>query len=104
MFDDYNGDDGRRMNWYTIHTEIDSKFTAIDENTFATELYFTEGNNTRIDSFDAIITLSPNGEFELKSTDGKYIIEGGAEDFIPQWQWSEEQKMSYPPQVVMIDE
>lgn len=104
MFDDYNGDDGRRMNWYTIHTEIDSKFTAIDENTFATELYFTEGNNTRIDSFDAIITLSPNGEFELKSTDGKYIIEGVAEDFIPQWQWSEEQKMSYPPQVVMIDE
>ncbi len=104
QFDTYNGNNGAEMEFYRIHSELDSKLTVIDENTFATELYFTEGNNIRIDSFDAVITFLPDGKFELKSTDGKYIVEGTAEEFVPQWQWSEEQENAPVPQVVMIGE
>ena len=103
-FDTFNGNNGEEMEFYRIHAEVDSKMTVIDENTITAELYFTEGNNNRIDSFDAIITFLPDGRFELKSTDGKYIIEGTAEKFVPQWEWSEEQKNAPVPQVVMINE
>ena len=104
QFDDYNGSNGAEMKSYRIQTEVDSNMTVIDENTISAELYFIEGNNNRIDSFDAIITFSPDGSFELKSTDGKYIIKGRAEDFVPQWEWTEEQKNAPVPAVFMINE
>ena len=103
-FDHFYGDDDHPMEWYRINSELNSKMTVIDENTISAELYLTEGNQNRIDSFDAIITFLPDGGFELKSTDGKYIIKGRAEEYVPQWQWNEEQKNSPVPAVVMIDE
>jgi len=104
QFDNYNGSNGAEMKSYRIQTELDSKMTVIDENTISAELYFIEGNNNRIDSFDAIITFSPDGSFELKSTNGKYIILGAAKEFVPQWEWSEEEKNSPVPMVFMINE
>lgn len=104
QFDTYNGNNGAEMEFYRIHTEVGSKMSVIDENTISAELYFTEGNSNRIDSFNAIIIFSPDGSFELKSTDGKYIIRGIIGEFVPQWQWTEEQKNAPVPQVVMIDE
>ena len=104
QFDNYNGSNGAEMKSYRIQTELDSKMTVIDENTISAEWYFIEGNNNRIDSFDAIITFSPDGSFELKSTNGKYIILGAAKEFVPQWEWSEEEKNSPVPMVFMINE
>lgn len=104
QFDNYIGNNDTPFNLYRINSEVNSKMTVIDENTISAELYLTEDNNNRLDSFDAIISFMPDGRFELKSTDGKYIIKGRAEDFIPQWQWTEEQKNAPVPQVVMIDE
>ena len=78
--------------------------SVIDENTISAELYFMEGNNNRIDSFDAIITILPDGRFELKSTDGKYIILGTAKEFVPTWQWGEEENKAPVPMVFMINE
>jgi len=104
QFDNYIGNNDNPMDWYRINSEVDSKMTVIDENTISAELYFTEGNNNRIDSFDAIITFSPDGSFELKSTDGKYIIIGAAEEFVPQWEWTQEQKNAPVPRVSMIIE
>lgn len=104
QFDNYTGNDDELMDFYRIHSEVDSKMSIIDENTILTELYFTEGNNNRIDSFDAVITFLSDGSFDLKSTDGKYIIKGTAEEFVPQWQWTEKQKNSPIPQVIMIVE
>lgn len=104
QFDTFDGTNGEEMEFYRVHAEVDSKLTVIDENTILAELYFTEGNNIRIDSFDAIITFLPDEKFELKSTDGKYIIRGVAQKFVPQWEWSDEQKNAPVPQVVMIDE
>ena len=46
----------------------------------------------------------PDGRFELKSTDSKYIIKGRTEDFVPQWEWTEEQKNAPVPAVFMINE
>lgn len=103
-FDNYIGNNDIPMDFYRINSEVDSKMTVIDENTISAELYFTEGNNNRIDSFDAIITFLPDGSFELKSTDGKYIIKGLAEEFVPQWQWTEEQNNAPVPAVFMINE
>ena len=103
QFDTFNGSNGAEMKFYRIHSEVNSKMTVIDENTISAELYFTEGNNNRIDSFDAIITFLPDGSFELKSTDGKYIIKGRAEEFVPQWQWTEEQNNAPVPAVFMIN-
>ena len=103
-FDNYIGNNDIPMDFYRINSEVDSKMTVIDENTISAELYFTEGNNNRIDSFDAIITFLPDGSFELKSTDGKYIIKGRAEEFVPQWQWTEEQNNAPVPAVFMINE
>lgn len=97
-------DNDKPMEQYRINSELNSKMTVIDENTISAELYLTEGNNNRIDSFDAVITFLPNEGFELKSTDGKYIIKGRAEDFVPQWQWTDEQRNAPVPAVVMIDE
>ena len=104
QFDDYNGSNGAEIKSYRIQTEVDSNMTVIDENTISAELYFIEGNNNRIDSFDAIISFMLDGGFELKSTDGKYIIKGRAEEFVPQWEWTEEQKNAPVPQVEMLDE
>ena len=104
QFDNYNGNNDAEIQSYRIHSELDSKITVIDENTISAELYFTEGNNNRIDSFDAVITFLPDEVFELKSTDGKYIIKGSAKEFVPQWQWSEDQKNAPVPAVFMINE
>jgi len=104
QFDNFNGSNGAEMEFLRIHTELDSKMTVIDENTISAELYFTEGNNLRIDSFDAIITILPDGHFELKSADGNYIISGIAKEFVPEWQWSEEQKNAPVPAIIMINE
>ena len=104
QFDNYNGNNDAEIQSYRIHSELDSKITVIDENTISAELYFTEGNNNRIDSFDAVITFLPDEVFELKSTDGKYIIKGSAKEFVPQWLWSEEQKNAPVPAVFMINE
>lgn len=103
-FDNYIEDNDNPMEHYRINSELNSKMTIIDENTISAELYLTEGNNNRIDSFDAIITFLSDEGFELKSTDGKYIIKGQTEDFVPQWQWTEEQRNTPVPAVVMIDE
>ena len=103
-FDNFIEDNDNPMEQYRINSELNSKMTVIDENTISAELYLTEGNNNRIDSFDAIITFLPDEGFELKSTDGKYIIKGQTEDFVPQWQWTEEQRNTPVPAVVMIDE
>ncbi len=103
-FDTFNGNNGETFNTYRIHSEIDSVITVIDENTISTELYFTEGNNVRTDSFTATITFLPDGSFELKSADGKYVVYGTAEAFVPTWQWSEEKRNAPVPQVVMLDE
>ena len=103
-FDNFIEDNDNPMEQYRINSELNSKMTVIDENTILAELYLTEGNNNRIDSFDAIITFLPDEGFELKSTDGKYIIKGQTEDFVPQWQWTEEQRNTPVPAVVMIDE
>ncbi len=104
QFDTFNGSNGETMEFFRVHSEVDSKMTVVDENTITAELYFTDGNNNRIDSFNAIITFMPDEIFELKSTDGKYIIRGKAEQFVPQWQWTEEQKNSPVPMVFMINE
>ena len=104
QFDNYNGNNDAEIQSYRIHSELDSKITVIDENTISAELYFTEGNNNRIDSFDAVIIFLPDEVFELKSTDGKYIIKGSAKEFVPQWQWSEDQKNAPVPAVFMINE
>lgn len=102
-FDDYNNENGLWMENYDITREENSHITVIDENTFSGH-FFLENQNVRIDSFDAILTLLPENKFEFRSNDGKYIVRGTTGEFVPQWQWNEEQKMSYPPQVVMIDE
>ncbi len=104
QFDNYNGSNGADMEFYRIHTEVNSKMTVIDENTISAELYFTQGNNNRIDSFDAIVMFLPDGGFDLKSTNGKYIIIGTAKEFVPQWEWSEEEKNAPVPSVFMIKE
>ncbi len=103
-FDNYAGDNTKPIDFYRINSEVDSRMTVIDENTISAELYFTEGNNNRIDSFDAIISFMPDGRFELKSTDGKYIILGAAKEFVPQWEWTEEEKNAPVPAVFMINE
>lgn len=103
-FDNYGGGKDREMDFYTIRTEIDSKMAVIDENSISAELYIIGRDVVRLDSFDAIITFSPDGEFELKSTDGKYIIHGTAKEYVPHWQQSEEEKNSPVPRVTMIDE
>lgn len=102
MFDSYNGENNVPFETYRIYTGIDSEMTVIDENTFSAELYFTKGYNMRADSFDAVITLLPENGFELRSHDGNYIIIGKTEPFVPQWQWTEEQKNAPIPQVTMI--
>lgn len=103
-FDDYNGAEEDEIRTYRIHSEIGSKMTVIDKNTISAELYFSDRSDVRIDSFSAIITIADNGSFELKSTDGKYIVRGTAEEYVPQWQWSEEQKNAPVPQVTLINE
>lgn len=102
-FDDYRYETGQWMESYNITREENSQITVIDENTFAGH-FFLENQNVRVDSFDAVITLLPENKFEFRSNDGRYIVRGTTGELIPQWQWSEEQKMSYPPQVTMIDE
>ena len=102
-FDDYTEESKKWFNSYNITRNENSQIKVIAENTFAGH-FFLENNQIRIDSFDAIITLLPDNKFEFRSNDGKYIVRGTTGEFVPQWQWSEEQKMSYPPQVVMIDE
>ncbi len=102
-FDDYNEENGLWMENYDITREENSHITVIDENTFSGH-FFLENQNVRVDSFDAIITLLPDNKFEFKSNDGKYIIRGATGEFVPQWQWSEEQKNAPVPAVVMIDE
>lgn len=102
-FDDYNDENGLWMENYDITREENSHITVIDENTFSGH-FFLENQNVRVDSFDAIITLLPDNKFEFKSNDGKYIIRGTTGEFIPQWQWTEEQKNAPVPQVVMINE
>ncbi len=102
-FDDYNNENGLWMERYDITREENSHITVIDENTFAGH-FFLENQNVRIDSFDAIITLLPDNKFELKSNGGKYIVRGTTGEFVPQWQWTEEQKNAPVPQVVMISE
>ena len=102
-FDDYNDENGLWMENYDITREENSHITVIDENTFSGH-FFLENQNVRVDSFDAIITLLPDNKFEFKSNDGKYIIRGTTGEFIPQWQWTEEQKTAPVPQVVMINE
>lgn len=104
QFDNYIGNNDTPFNLYRINSEVNSKMTVIDENTLSAELYFTEGNNNRIDSFDAIITIMPDGHFELKSTDGKYIIIGIAKEFVPQWEWTNEQNNAPVPAVFMIND
>ena len=104
QFDNYIGNNDTPFNLYRINSEVNSKMTVIDENTISAELYLTEDNNNRLDSFDAIISFMPDGRFELKSTDSKYIIKGRAEDFVPQWEWTEEQKNAPVPAVFMINE
>ena len=104
QFDNYIGNNDTPFNLYRINSEVNSKMTVIDENTISAELYLTEDNNNRLDSFDAIILFMPDGRFELKSTDSKYIIKGRAEDFVPQWEWTEEQKNAPVPAVFMINE
>ncbi len=104
QFDTYDGNDEKELRIFTIESEMDSKMTMIDENTLSAELYFTENATDRMDSFDAIITFLPDGKFELKSTNGKYIIEGSAEEFVQQWEWSEEQKNAPVPRVSTIIE
>ena len=88
---------------YFITRNENSKINVIDENTFSGHFYFAK-NETRMDSFDAIITLLPDNRFELKSTDGNYIVRGTVKEFVPQWQWSEEEKNAPVPQVKMINE
>lgn len=102
-FDDYNDENGLWMENYDITREENSHIMVIDENTFSGH-FFLENQNVRVDSFDAIITLLPDNKFEFKSNDGKYIIRGTTGEFIPQWQWTEEQKNAPVPQVVMINE
>ena len=104
QFDNYIGNNDTPFNLYRINSEVNSKMTVIDENTISAELYLTEDNNNRLDSFEAIISFMPDGRFELKSTDSKYIIKGRAEDFVPQWEWTEEQKNAPVPAVFMINE
>lgn len=99
-FDDY---EEIIHNHYHINREENQQIKVIDENTYSGHFYFAK-NETRIDSFDAIITLLPGNKFELKSNDSRYIVRGTTSEFVPQWQWSEEQKNAPIPQVVMIDE
>lgn len=101
-FDDYDESMDSDSETFRIYTEIDSEPTWIDENTIATKLYICDQSTTRLDSFDAVITMLPNGDFELQSTDGNYIVRGTYEDYVPQWQWSEAQKSAPVPQVTMI--
>lgn len=102
-FDDYAEAIDNDLEMFRIYTEIDSELTWIDENTIATKLYISDQSTTRLDSFDAVITMLPDGNFELKSTDGNYIVRGTYEDYVPQHQWSEAQKSAPVPQVTMID-
>ena len=102
-FDDYNNENGLWMENYDITREENSHITVIDENTFSGH-FFLENQNVRIDSFDAILTLLPDNKFEFRSNDGKYIVRGTTGEFVPQWQWTEEQKNAPVPQVVMINE
>ena len=102
-FDDYTDESGTWFNNYNITRNENSQIKVIDENSFSGH-FFLENQNVRVDSFDAIITLLPDNKFEFKSNDGKYIVRGTTGEFVPQWQWSEEQKQAPLPQVVMIDE
>ncbi len=88
---------------YRITLNENSNIHVIDENTFSAH-FFLERTRTRIDSFDGVITLLPDNRFELKSADGNYIIRGKTNTFVPQWQWSEEQKNEPPALVNMIEE
>jgi len=102
-FDDYTEESEKWFNSYSITRNENSQIKVIDENTFAGH-FFLENNQIRIDSFDAVITLLPNNKFEFRSNDGKYIVRGTTGEFVPQWQWTEEQKNAPVPQVVMINE
>lgn len=101
-FDDYDETIDNDLEMFRIYTEIDSEPALIDENTIATKLYICDRSTTRLDSFDAVITMLPNGDFELKSADGNYIVRGTYEDYVPQHQWTEAQKSAPAPQVTMI--
>jgi len=98
-FDDY---EDIIHNHYHINREEDQQIKVIDENTYSGHFYFNK-NETRIDSFDAIITLLPDNKFELKSNDRRYIVRGTVQEFVPQWEWSDALKDAPVPKVVMID-
>lgn len=102
-FYEYLDDERSWRNDYQITLYENSDIKVIDENTYSGH-FFLEKNQTRIDSFDAIITLLPDNKFEFKSNDGMYIVRGTIGEFIPQWEWTEEQKNAPVPAVVMIDE
>lgn len=92
-FDEAKGEPG---DTYEINRGESHGITVIDENTFAGHFFLLE-NLTRIDSFDAVITLSPdNNTFEFRSNDGRYIIRGAMEEYIPLWERTEEQKQQLP--------
>ena len=88
---------------YQITLSENSNIEVIDENTFSGHFFLTR-NQTRIDSFDAMVTLLPDNKFEFRANDGRYIVRGTIGEFVPQWQWSEEQKNAPVPSVFMINE
>lgn len=88
---------------YRITLNENSAIHVIDENTFSGH-FFLERTKTRLDSFDAVITLLADNRFEFKSADGNYIIRGTTGEYVPQWQWTEERKNESVPQVTLINE
>jgi len=102
-FDNYSGKDEGPIDSYEIHQEEETDVTIIDENSYAAHYYLYDGL-VRIDSFDAVITLLPDNQFEFRSDNGKYIVRGTTGEYTPPWAYTEEQKNELPPEVVLINE
>lgn len=102
-FDDASGEDVKNITSYEISTEGNDYVKEVVDGTY-TGHFFLKRNQVRIDSFDASITVLADGQFTFASDDGRYLVQGSTADYIPQWQWSEEERNAIPPSVTMITE
>lgn len=102
-FDAYRNTNDPFTSYSVSLSNENSDIKVIDENTLSAHFFFAR-NNLRTDSFDGIFSLLPNNRFELKSNDGRYIVQGRVGEFVPQWLWDDARKNSPVPGVTMINE
>lgn len=103
QFDTYRDTDDPFTSYAVTLFDENSDINVIDENTFSAHFFFLK-NNLRTDSFDGIFSLLPNNRFELRSNDGRYIVQGRYGEFVPRWLWDDARQNAPVPTVTMITE